>query len=325
VTDAPEIATSPDVELDGQYRALREEAGFLDRSDRGKLTVGGADAIEYLQGQLTNDIEAIAPDQGCYAALLDRKGHLQADLRVLHLGTGEIWLDTEAEAAPATLRHLRTYSVGREVVIEDASEAWAITSVIGPRAAEVAGVGGLGTEHAQRYRDWDGVEVLAVATDLGVDLITRVDQTAQLHDLLRAAGAAEVSDAAAEIVRVESGRPRFGRDIGAELMPAESGIVERAVDFEKGCYIGQEPVARLHYKGKPNRHLRGLRLSAPADPGTRLRVGDKEIGSIGSACISPALGPIALAVIRREAEPGDTVLVGDGERTAEVVELPFAD
>jgi len=106
-------------------------------------------------------------------------------------------------------------------------------------------------------------------------------------------------------------------------MPAEVGIVERAVDFEKGCYIGQEPVARLHYRGKPNRRLCGLRLSAPAQPGATLQLEDREVGSVGTACVSPALGPIALAVVRREAEPGDTVRVGDGTETAEVVELPF--
>src|SRR3954452_8716967 len=96
------------VELDGQYRALREEAGFLGRA-RSMLTVKGPDAAEYLQGQLTNDIETLAPEQGCYAALLDRKGHLQGDMRVLHLGTGDIWLDLESGPAAGVLKHLRTY------------------------------------------------------------------------------------------------------------------------------------------------------------------------------------------------------------------------
>jgi folate-binding protein YgfZ len=317
------VPTAPSIEIDGQYRALREEAGFIDRSRRGKLTVGGSDAADYLQGQLTNDIEALGVGEGCYAALLDRKGHLQADMRVLRLNNGEIWLDIEPEPTPAVLRHLRTYSVGREVEIEDVSEGWAITSLIGPRAAEIAGFEGVGPEHAQRYRDWEGVEVLAVATDLGLDLLTRADQADGLRELLRAAGAAEVNGEAVEILRIESGRPRFGIEISGELMPAEAGIVERAVDFEKGCYIGQEPVARLHHRGKPNRHLRGLRLSAQAGAGEALVLGEKRVGVIGSACISPALGPIALAVVRREAEPGDTVRVGDGETSAELVELPF--
>ena len=310
-------------ERDAQYRVLREEAGLLDRSDRGKLIVRGPEAAEYLQGQLTNDVEALGADRGCYAALLDRKGHIQADMRVLRLSSGEIWLDFEPKAVPTVNRHLQTYSVGREVEIEDVSDRWAITALLGPRAAGIAGFRELWPEHAQRFREWDGVEALGVATDLGLDLITRVDQQASLRKLLGAAGAVEISEAAAEIARVESGRPRFGAEMNESTMPAEAGIVERAVDFEKGCYIGQEPVARLHYRGKPNRRLRGLRLSAPAEPGDALQLEDRDVGSIGTACVSPALGPIALAVVRREAEPGNTVRVGDGTATAEVVELPF--
>jgi tRNA-modifying protein YgfZ len=315
---------APTVELDGQYRALREEAAYFLPS-RAMLTVSGPDAAEYLQGQLTNDIEGVAPGQGCYAALLDRKGHLVSDMRLLRLeGTGgDIWLDLEPGPSVSVLKHLRTYSIGREVEIEDVGERWKIVSVIGPRAAELTGFEGLGPEYAQRYREWDGVEVLAVATDLGVDLIVRAEQAEELERLLREAAVAEVSEEAAEILRVESGRPRFGLDMGSESMPAEAGIVERAVDFEKGCYIGQEPVARLHYRGKPNRRLRGLRLSGPAQTGQPLLLGEREVGTVGSACLSPALGAIALAIVRREAETGDRLIVGDGEVTAEVVELPF--
>jgi folate-binding protein YgfZ len=316
-----EIATA--VELDGQYRALREEAGYLPR-ERAALTVRGPDGAEYLQGQLTNDIEALDPERGCYAALLDRKGHLQSDMRVLRLKDDEIWLDLETGPAPAALKHLRTYSIGRDVEVEDASEQWAITSLIGPRAGELAGFEGLAPEHAQRFRQWEGVEVLAVATDVGLDLITDAKSAAGLAGLLEAAGAVEVSEPAAEVIRVESGRPRFGLDMGPESMPAEADITDRAVDFEKGCYIGQEPVARLHYRGKPNRTLRGLRLSAPAEHGETLHLGDKEVGRIGTASLSPALGPIALAIVRREAAEGEQLAVGDGGTTAEVVGLPFA-
>ncbi|HSD22763.1 MAG TPA: glycine cleavage T C-terminal barrel domain-containing protein [Solirubrobacterales bacterium] len=316
--------TATPVELDGQYRALREEAGFLPRG-RAALIVRGPDAREYLQGQLTNDIEGLEREAGCYAALLDRKGHLQADMRVLRLDNDDLWLDLEPGPAPAVLKHLRTYSIGRDVEVEDVSERWAITSLIGPGARELAGFEGLGPEQAQRFREWDGTDVLAVATDIGIDLITRAEAAANLADLLAAAGAAEVSEAAAEIIRVESGRPRFGLDMGPESMPAEAGITDRAVNFEKGCYIGQEPVARLHYRGKPNRTLRGLRLRAPAEHGDPIRLGDRDVGGVGTACLSPALGPIALAIIRREAKDGDQVRVGEGDATAEVVGLPFVD
>ena len=105
-------------------------------------------------------------------------------------------------------------------------------------------------------------------------------------------------------------------------IPEEGGINERAVSFTKGCYIGQETVARLHYRGKPNRRLRGLRLSAPVDAGAPVRLGERELGLVGTAAISPSRGPIALAILRREAEPGARVEVGE-RATAEVIELPF--
>src|SRR3954453_1307680 len=180
------------VELDGQYRALREEAGFVAR-ERTMLVVKGPDGAEYLQGQLTNDIDALAPGQGCYAALLDRKGHLEADMRVLHLVAGDFRLDLESGPAGLVLKHLRTYSIGRNVEVEDATEHWAITSLIGPRSAELAGFEGLGPEHAQHFRDWDGIEVSAVATDLGLDLITHAEQGSPLRERLAAAGAVEVT------------------------------------------------------------------------------------------------------------------------------------
>ena len=132
-----------------------------------------------------------------------------------------------------------------------------------------------------------------------------------------------VGEDVAEIVRVERGRPRYGAELDDGVIPQEAGLNERAVSFTKGCYVGQETVARLHYRGKPNRHLRGLRLSAPAEPGAELRLGEKVVGRLGTVVVSPAHGPIALALVRREAAPGDTLAVADGEVTAEVVVLPF--
>ena len=317
--------TATQVELDGQYRTLREQAGFLVRQ-RAALLVSGSDAAEYLHSQLTNDIEALAPDQGCYAALLDRKGHLVADMRALRLShshADQIWLDTEPAAFEALRKHLETYKIGREVEVVDATSDWTITSLIGPASVEAAGCPPVSPEHAQHYYERDGISVLAVATDRGIDLITRPDAAETVREGLISGGAEPVTDAAAEVIRVESGRPRFGLDMGPESMPAEAGIVERAVDFEKGCYIGQEPVARLHYRGKPNRTLRGLRLSAPAALSDLITHGEREVGMVGTACISPALGPIALAIVRREAADGEQVTVGGDGVTAELVELPF--
>jgi tRNA-modifying protein YgfZ len=316
------MSTETRVELDAEYRQLREECGLLDRSDRGKVLIGGPDGAEYLQGQLTNDVEALEPGAGLYAALLDRKGHMQADMRVLRPAAEEILVDTEPEALAATLRHLQMYSVGREVEIVDITAERAILSLIGPRSVEIAGTAAL-PENACEEASVGTVACLAVGTRDGVDLIAAAADAERLSEALRGAGAVPVSAEAAELVRIEAGVPRFGAEMGTETMPAEAGIVDDAVSFTKGCYIGQETVARLHYKGKPNRHLRGLRLSGPAAPGAAVRIGEKEVGRLGSAAVSPAFGPIGLAILRREAEPGTEVALGEDGVTAEVTDLPF--
>ncbi len=310
------------VEIDAQYRQLREECGVVDRSDRGKLLVTGSEAAEYLQGQLTNDIEVLEPGEGCYAALLDRKGHMQADMRVLVVDGEKIWVDTEPEGLGAARRHLEMYKIGRDADVVDAGAERAIVSLIGPRSAELAGSSPL-PEYCHEEVSVDGIECPAVGTALGIDLIPRAEDRERLIAVLAAAGAPAVDPAAAEIVRIESGTPRFGSEMDTATMPAEAGIVEAAVNFEKGCYIGQETVARLHYKGKPNRHLRGLQLSAPAEVGVTLSLGEKEVGRLGGSCVSPAHGAIGLAIVRREAEPGAELLVGEDGVTARVVDLPF--
>jgi folate-binding protein YgfZ len=165
-----------------------------------------------------------------------------------------------------------------------------------------------------------GRDVVAVTTDLGVDLFFAAEDL----EAVRAALPFEDGDeAAAEVLRVERGRPRYGVDLDQTVIPQEAGLNERAVSFTKGCYVGQETVARLFYRGKPNRRLLGLRLSEPMEPGTELRLGEKVVGRLGSVVVSPEHGPIALALVRREANPGDTVAL-DGS-TALIVDVPFGE
>ena len=316
------MSSAATIELDAQYRELREGCGLLDRSGRGKLAVLGAEGAEYLQGQLTSDVEGLEPGAGSYSALLDRKGHMQADLRVLRISGQEVSLDTEATALPAVLRHLRMYSVGREVEVAELEDR-AILSLLGPASSEVCGIARAGP-YDHREATVAGIACRAVTTEAGLDLLCDAGDAARLRAALLEAGAAEVSAEAAEIARVEAGVPRFGAEMTKETLPAEAGIVERAVSFTKGCYIGQETVARLHYKGRPNRHLRGLSFSSVVPQGEPLLLGEKEVGTVGTACVSPVFGPIGLAIVRREAGPGETLAVGDGAATAEVVELPFA-
>ncbi len=308
-------------EIDAQYRVLRESAGAFERTGRRVIEARGTEAAEYLQGQLTQDVESLEPGTGAYSALLDRKGRMQGDMRVLRLDDA-FGIGTEEVAAPAVISHLDRYKVGRDVEIVDRTDELAVVSVIGPAAIQHLLDGPLGPEHAHREQDVGGIATVAVATDLGVDLTLARNEVEALLGALAERGVEPVAEAAAEIVRVESGRPRFGREMTTATIPEEAGINERAVSFSKGCYIGQETVARLHYKGKPNRHLRGLRLAAPVAGGDPVRLGERELGTIGTAVLSPAQGPIALAILRREAEPGTEVEVA-AATSAEVVELPF--
>jgi tRNA-modifying protein YgfZ len=314
------MAAATDTVLSG-YRALTDGCGVVDRSERGKLALTGPDAKTFLQGQVTNDIEGLEPGRGCYAALLTHKGKMLGDLRVLDLGD-ELLLDTERSALQELFNMIRRYKLGSDVELHKRTLEMGELSLIGPDARRIAGADSLGdAEHDNARAEIGGHPVVLVATDVGVDVFCEAERTEGVRGALLAAGAVEVGEAAAEVVRVERGRPRYGVDLDDSVIPQEAGLNERAVSFTKGCYVGQETVARLYYRGKPNRHLRGLRLSAPVEPGTPLTLGEKSVGKVGSSVVSPAHGPIALAIVRREASPGDTVHAG--EATAEVVELPF--
>jgi len=313
-------STAADVQV------LETACGLVDRSERGKLALTGTEAKSYLTGQVTNDIEALEPGTGCYAAFLTHKGKMQGDLRVLHLGH-ELLLDTERPALQALFNLIRRSTIGFDAELHKRTVERGLLSLIGPNARAVTGAASLpDAEHANARVDIDRTPAVAVVTDVGIDLVCDGAQTGALRDALVARGAVVVDEAAAECLRIARGRPRYGVDLDDTTIPQEAGLNERAVSFTKGCYVGQETVARLHYKGKPNRHLRGLRLSAPAQTGDRLVVsgGDKEVGQLGSVAVHPILGPIALAIVRREAAIGDELAVGDGDTTATVVDLPFA-
>ena len=306
-----------------EYRAITEACGLLDGSARGKLALTGGDAKTFLQGQVTNDVESLVPGSGCYAAFLTPKGKMLGDLRILDAGD-ELLLDTERIALQGLFNMIRRYSIGYDLKLHKRTLECGLLSLVGPDAALVAGLPDLedAPEHTHILTTIGGVGARAIRTDLGVDLLCDASQAEALRAVLERAGAVPVSEATTECLRIERGRPRYGVDLDDTVIPQEAGLNERAVSFAKGCYVGQETVARLHYRGKPNRHLRGLKLSAPAATGDELRLGDRVVGHLGSVTASPRQGPIGLALVRREAAVGSTLAVGDGG-SAEVVELPF--
>jgi folate-binding protein YgfZ len=355
--------------LHDEYRALTETCGLVDRSDRGKLALTGTGTVEFLNGQVTNELADLHPGEGRYAAFLTHKGKMLGDLRILAAGGGpaagehhtagknsespptELLLDTERVALQSLFDMIRRFKVGYDVELHKRTLEQGLLSLIGPDSRKIA-AGATGIEptaipvpehahipaeiaghpvrlistNAASYAPGTVVDTSAAAVDTpGVDILCASEHYAAVREALEKAGTHPASEEAAEIVRIERGRPRYGIDMDDATIPQEAGLNERAVSFTKGCYVGQETVARLYYRGKPNRHLRGLRLSAPATPGEDLRLGERTVGHLSSVALSPTLGPIALALVRREVEPGMIVGVGDQGTDGTVVELPFTD
>ena len=307
-----------------EYLAITEGCGLLDGSQRGKLALSGSDAKSFLQGQVTNDVESLVEGAGCYAAFLTPKGKMLGDLRILVAGD-ELLLDTERSALQALFNMIRRFSVGFDTELHKRTLERGLLSLVGPTAdAMLRDSAPSRIEHAHRPVVFEAVQARAIRTDLGIDLLCEAADTDTLAAALVASGAVSISEGTAEIARVERGRPRYGVDLDESVIPQEAGLNERAVSFTKGCYVGQETVARLYYRGKPNRHLRGVRSGEPMIPGQELVLDGRAVGHLTSAVSSPRLGWVALALVRREAPPGSRVAVGDPGRDAEIVELPFA-
>ncbi|MDP8968040.1 MAG: folate-binding protein [Actinomycetota bacterium] len=315
-------------DLAGEYRALTDGCGLVDRSERGKLALTGTDRKSFLAGQVTNDIEGLQAGSGCYAAFLTHKGKMLGDLRVLAVeedgSDPELLLDTERATLQALFDIVRRFKIGYDVELHKRTVQRGLLSLVGPGARALTGAEDLPEqEHAHRRGEIAGRPVRLIVTHIGIDVLCDAEDTDALREALLAAGATPASEAASEILRVEHGRPRYGHELDDTTIPQEAGLNDRAVSFTKGCYVGQETVARLFYRGKPNRHLRGLKLSEPVASGAELRLGERVVGRLATSLVSPVHGPIALALVRREATPGDTLDVAGGA-TAQVVELPFA-
>jgi tRNA-modifying protein YgfZ len=330
-----------------EYSSLIERCGLIDRSKRGKLALTGPQATEFLDGQITNAVADLRPGEGCYAAFLTHKGKMLGDMRILAAGENptsppeELLIDTERVALQALFDMIRRFKIGYEVELHKRTLELGMFSLVGPASGAVASMAldpaygegpivGAGLnlpdiEHSHRAAHIAGCTVRIVFTinPRGVDVIFDTSDRDAIWSTLLANGAQPVSEQVAEIVRVERGRPRYGVDMDESTIPQEAGLNERAVSFTKGCYVGQETVARLYYRGRPNRLLRGLRLSEPAHPGAELRLGEKTVGRLSSAVLSPTLGPIGLGLVRREAKSGASVSVGDDAVRATVVDLPF--
>ncbi len=286
------------------HEALKDEAALVNRFNRLVLRLTGKDPIGMLNAILTNEVPK-EQSLGAYAALLNPKGRIQTDLRVLRSGE-EVFVDAEPEGAGAAREILDRYAPFSRVKIEDLSvrdEPWGILGLYGPRAAEL--LGGLRlTEHETTRIEAGDATLLAAGVAVpvpGFDLLGPAGALNAAREHLTQAGARLIDFDAYETARVEAGVPRFGADITPENFPAEAGILERAVSFGKGCYPGQETVARMHYRGHPNRTLHRLVVDGPPPPPDTPIVQDgKQVGRITSVAPLPVSGAnLALGYLSR--------------------------
>jgi folate-binding protein YgfZ len=341
----PQISSSAAMFSPEQYRALHETAGLVNRAGRGQLSFDGGDRLAFLQGLLTNDIQALEPGTGCYAALLTANGRMVADMRVLDLGDATI-VDVDASLAVGLRDRFDQFIFSEDVRVEDVSAAVRELGVYGPLAARVIGaILPAATDSAalstmplhsnRRFETERGAVVVVRSDDVGVegfDLVVDASQSESTAAALRSAGAAHIDAETVEVTRIEAGRPKFGVDMSEDTIPLEAGIEDRAISLTKGCYVGQEVIIRVLHRGhgRVARRLVGIRLEqsgAVPSRGAIVNTGDREVGRITSAVYSPSVGaPIALGYVRREfTEPGTALTVGgaSGGQPGTVVQLPF--
>ena len=310
-------------------RALRSGAGLFDASARGVIRLTGPDRVSFLQGMVTQDVEGLPVGSVADAALLTPKGAMVADARVMKR-PDDFLLLTEPGYGPVVLGTLERYLISEDAELSDATAGFGQLSVVGPEAeALTARVLGLGAPDGAGLRSFEagGTTGWALPQGLllpGVDLLVPIEGLGTVFDRLLEAGATPVGFAALEVLRVEQGTPRFGADMDEKTIPLEANL-QRAIHYQKGCYIGQEVIARATFRGHVNRHLVGLRFAGPAPaPRTELFTGERRVGWVTSVVDSPRLGPIGLGYTHRDVDqPGTELALAGGTAKATIAPLPF--
>ena len=318
--------------------AVRRTAGVFRLSGRALLEVHGSDRVRFLQGQLSNDVAKLdpsGPHSGCYAFALTREGRIVADFHVV-VRPDSFWLETAAMALPTAIARLEKFVIADDVQIADRSAAFARFAVEGPRASElVATAAGAALQIAAECAvstQISGVEAVVGAWgssgEAAFQIFAASEHTAAVEAALRGAGdacgAIFASEVALEVLRVEAGKPRWGAELGEHTLPAELRLVDRAISFTKGCYTGQEVVARMQSRGRVGHLLVGVALEGDVLPatGAAIEANGARVGELTSVARSPSAGTIALGFVRRGFEAPATALEVGG-RAARVVALPF--
>jgi folate-binding protein YgfZ len=326
-----------------EYQALRNSAGLLDLSFRGRLCLTGNDRVRFLHGQVTNEVSKLKDGQGCYAALVNAKGKVESDLNIYRL-PDEVLLDFEPGLASKLIARFDKFIIADDVQAVDVSSNYGLLSIQGPKAETALRASGLPIAVPSEWLSFSRIadptfgEIYCVKISrgpvLGFDLFVPSAALEQIADNLRspmqAIGGRLCGWEALDLARVEAGIPRFGQDMDESNLAPEAGIEQRAISYAKGCYIGQEVISRIRAYGQVAKALRGLRLEGQILPkhGDKILAADKEVGHITSVVHSPLLNAnVALGYVRREHNAVGTELMvqsSDQRIPARIVPLPFA-
>jgi folate-binding protein YgfZ len=301
------VSDNARVDLSPDYQAMRSDVGAFELP-RDFLRVAGPDAVSWMQGQLSQDIAVLAVGEAAESLLLQPQGKVDAYLRVLRIGADEVVLDVDEGFGEAVLERLRRFKIRIKADIEAVD--WHCLALRGPRAAEVGPFATGGTLVPADWPGLPGVDVLGEAPHLSEPAVRRCSVDSW------------------QTLRIEAGIPAMGAELTERTIPAEAGIVGRTVSFTKGCYTGQELVARIDSRGgNVPRHLRGIVVEGATPPvGSSLVAGDKEVGALTSVAAAPSgTGVVALAYVRRDVEPPADVEVrwDGGTAGARVETLPL--
>lgn len=308
-----------------EYRAFKETAGFIDLSNRSRVCLLGEDRLKFLHGQVTNDIQGLKADGGCYAALVNAKAKMESDLYVYRL-VDELLLDFEPGLTEKVTTRLDKYIIADDVQIVDVAPHYGLVSVQGPKSADAIAALGLVPTLPTAPLHWVKDSVPDVGDiyvmnqprlgTTGYDVFIPSAGLGMIADKLLAAVKAQGGRAcgweAFEAARIEAGIPRYGVDMDDTNLAPEAGLEKRAISYSKGCYIGQEVIARIRTYGQVAKALQRLELTGLTElpeKGTKLQVAGKDVGYITSSVRIPgSQSTLALGYVRKEHKEPGTVL-----------------
>jgi folate-binding protein YgfZ len=318
-----------------EFAALRGGCGVYDLGFRAKIALAGGDRVRWLNGMVTNNVRDLGVGQGVYAFLLNPQGHILGDLFAYNRGES-ITVDTDCVQAEKILATFDHYIIMDDVEVANLSEQLTAVGIGGPKALDVLRAAGFSIPemHALQAKSvtWHGAECSLVrgedAEPVSYEIWISPDGVRPLWDALLAAGATPIGSESLELQRIVSGVPRYGVDIRERDLPQETEQA-RALNFNKGCYVGQEIVERIRSRGAVHRKFTGFMVEGAEQiaAGTKIVAGEKEVGEITSAASIHLAGgdkTVALGYIRREVGvPGREVTIGGVKAT--VVQLPVTD